>query len=115
VLFLPLEGSVEELSGFPSLSELLVSSFDHAGFQRSVHAGDNDVAQPLFVEGLDDVFVVETPSSRTRVRVDATEEGSLSKTRLRKSQAPEEAWILPALSSMPKLKPWRPSLEMIGA
>jgi hypothetical protein len=97
------------------LSELLVSSFDHAGFQRSVHAGDNDVAQPLFVEELDDVFVVESSIESYRVRVDATEEGSLSKTRLRKFQAPEEAWILPALSSMPKLKPWRPSLEMIGA
>ena len=73
VLLLPLQGSVEELSRFPAVSELLVSSFDHAGFQRSRHAGDNDVAQPLFVEGLDDVFVVESsiesdPSARGRHR-----------------------------------------------
>jgi hypothetical protein len=37
VLLLPLQGRVEELSGLPSLSELLVSSFDHTGFQRSRH------------------------------------------------------------------------------
>jgi hypothetical protein len=73
VRLLPLEGSVEELGGFPSSGELLVSSFDHAVFQRSVHAGDNDVAQPLFVEGLDNLFVVESsiesyPCARGRHR-----------------------------------------------
>lgn len=63
----------------------------------------------------DDLFVVEGAIEPNAGAVEAIEEGSFSKIRSRKSQAPEEACTLPALSSIPRLKPLRPSLERIGA
>src|SRR6266540_7521104 len=58
VFFSPLKRRVGELSGFPAASKLLVSSFYHTVFQRSVHSSHNAIAEPPCIERLDDVFVV---------------------------------------------------------
>jgi len=60
MLLPPAERSVGELGCLPAVSKLVVSSGHHPVFQRLGHPGYHHIAQPLLIEGLDKVPVVES-------------------------------------------------------